>query len=250
MEDRMSAIPLSIHAAAVASAAAVEAIGLGKSIDDRPILEDLNFTIAPGSFVALLGANGAGKSTLLKILATLSPPTAGQLLLFGAKLDREAIKARSRIGLIGHQSMLYRDLTARENLRFFGKLYGVKDLNHRIDELLEAMDLSDRGDDAVKTFSRGMTQRVAIARALIHSPDLLLADEPFDGLDAPSINALEQNLARLHASGKTIILTNHNIEQSLRLTQRTLVLRQGWLVLDETSSQLDSQVVLKEMERP
>lgn len=241
----MSSITLPIHAAAGEANAAIETIGLGKSIDDRPILEEISFSVAPGSFVSLLGANGAGKSTLLRILATLTAPTAGKLLLFGA-----ANPDRSRIGLIGHQSMLYRDLTARENLRFFGRLYGVKHLEKRVSQLLEAMNLADRADDPVKAFSRGMTQRVAIARALIHSPDLLLADEPFDGLDAPSISSLETTLTNLHREGKTIILTNHNIEQSLRLTQRALVLREGWLVLDQPSSSLTPTSILKEMERP
>ena len=174
----MTALAVKSQSVPAAAVVAVAAKDLSKSIDERPILHRLNLQILPGEFVALLGANGAGKSTLLKVLATLTPQTAGELLLFGQSATREMIRVRGRIGLIGHQSMLYRDLSAWENLEFFGKLYGVKDPGRRADELLAALSLADRAQDAVKTFSRGMTQRVAIARALMHNPDLLLADEP------------------------------------------------------------------------
>ena len=230
-----------------AAVVAVAAKDLSKSIDERPILHRLNLQILPGEFVALLGANGAGKSTLLKVLATLTPQTSGELLLFGQSATREMIRVRGRIGLIGHQSMLYRDLSAWENLEFFGKLYGVKDPGRRADELLAALSLADRAQDAVKTFSRGMTQRVAIARALMHNPDLLLADEPFDGLDAPSARSLENLLAQLHQAGKTIILANHDIPQSLRIAQRAIVLRKGRLAINQASTQLTPDLVLQQM---
>jgi heme exporter protein A len=205
--------------------------------------------VLAGQYVALLGANGAGKSTLLKILATLIPPSSGQLLLFGDAVGHDGWAARRRIGLIGHQSMLYRDLSAFENLVFFGRLYGVSDPAARAQTLLKAVDLWDRADDPVKALSRGMMQRVAIARALVHDPDLLLADEPFDGLDAPSSRALEELLAKLHGGGKTVILANHDIDQSLRLSQRAIVLRKGRVVIDQPSQQLTAAAVLKEMQR-
>lgn len=235
---------LSVPATAVVAIAAKD---LSKSIDERPILHRLNLQVQPGEFVALLGANGAGKSTLLKVLATLTSPTSGELLLFGQSATREMIRVRGRIGLIGHQSMLYRDLSAWENLEFFGKLYGVKQSGRRADELLAALSLGDRAHDAVKTFSRGMTQRVAIARALMHDPDLLLADEPFDGLDAPSAHSLENLLAQLHQAGKTVILANHDIPQSLRIAQRAIVLRKGRLAIDQCSAQLTPDLVLQQM---
>ncbi|MHC4775738.1 MAG: ABC transporter ATP-binding protein [Planctomycetota bacterium] len=231
-------------------ARAVQVAGLVKTIDDKRVLADITFDVPRGAYVALLGANGAGKSTLLKILATLIPATNGKLALFGETLKREAAGLRARIGLIGHGTMLYRDLSARENLTFFGRLYDLPDAAGRADELLAYVGLAGRADDPVKTFSRGMAQRVSIARALVHDPDLLLADEPFAGLDAPSRRMLEEMLGRLHGEGRTIVLASHDLTQALRLAGRSLVLRQGRLVVDEDTSQLDAQAVLAEVTGP
>ena len=230
--------------------AALGAVGLGKVIDDHVILRDLNFEIPCGSYVALLGANGAGKTTLLKLLSTLIAPSTGQLVLFGQPVGREASGLRARLGLIGHNTMLYQDLSARENLIFFGRLYGLADPQARADELLEYVGLTARGNDPVKTFSRGMAQRAGIARALVHDPELLLADEPFAGLDAPSQQMLEQQLERLHQQGKTIVLASHDIERSLQLAQRVIVLRDGCLVIDRLTTELDAQMVLQEVRGP
>lgn len=230
------------------SSPAILARALSKWIDDRPILRQVNLEIGVGRYVALLGANGAGKSTMLKILATLMPASDGELSLFGQAVSQNTARARARIGLIGHQSMLYRDLSARENLEFFGRLYGVADPRGRAAELLSLVDLTDRADDPLKAFSRGMTQRVAIARALVHDPDLLLADEPFDGLDAPSARSLEVMLDGLHRAGKTIVLVNHDIGQSLRLAERVVVLRRGQVFVDRPAGELSVDAVLSEME--
>jgi heme exporter protein A len=222
----------------------VRTVDAARVIDDRPILQDLNFTIDSGEFIVLLGANGAGKSTLLKMLATLTTPTHGELYLFNQSYRAQL---RRRIGLIGHTAMLYRELPAKENLVFFGKLYGVKNPSERADELLDWIGLSSRAQDAVKTFSRGMLQRVAIARALMHEPELLLADEPFAGLDAPSARVVEQMLTQLHGGGKTVILTTHDLNQGLELAERVMVLRQGRLVQDERASKLTSASLLQEV---
>lgn len=211
---------------------------LRKVLDDRVVLHGIDLTIATGSFVALLGANGAGKSTLLRILAGLVQPTAGAVELFGRPLKHDSPALRSRIGLIGHGAMLYRELSARQNLILFGRLYALSSAEERADELLAGLGLAGRAHDAVKAFSRGMTQRVAIARALLSDPDLLLADEPFTGLDEPSARALESILSALHQQGKTIILANHDVSQTLALTQRALVLRSGRLEIDESSAAL------------
>jgi heme exporter protein A len=227
--------------------AAARALALGRVIDGRAILRDLNFSISSGEFIALLGANGAGKSTLLKMMATLSTPTHGELYLFDESVRTHSLAVRRRIGLIGHSAMMYRDLSALENLIFFGRLYGVNQPHARADELLERMALSHRAADPIKTFSRGMLQRVAIARALMHDPDLLLADEPFAGLDAPSARMLEGMLESLHGEGKTIILTTHDLHQGLNLAHRVLVLRQGELVLDESPGVLTEATLLKEV---
>jgi heme exporter protein A len=177
----------------------------------------------------------------------LTPASQGSLQLFGEDSAGNSAALRGRIGLIGHQSMLYRDLTARENLIFFGRLYGLKNVAARVEHMLEVVDLADRGDDEVKAFSRGMTQRLAIARALLHEPQLLLADEPFAGLDVASVDALETLLRQLHQDGRTVVLVNHDIAQSLRLAQRVVVLRQGTIALDQFCGMLTAGDVLAEV---
>ncbi len=237
------------HPQAVSAAQAipaVEVVALGKAIDDRSILHDINLSIDPGEFVALVGANGAGKSTLLKMLATLTPPTSGVIRLFG-RSTREGASVRARLGMIAHQSMLYRDLTARENLVLFARLHGVKDPKARAQLLLNAVGLAGRADDPVGAFSRGMVQRVSIARAIVHDPDLLLADEPYAGLDAPSTAAVDELLTMLHRRGRTIVLVNHDIAQSLRLAQRVIVLRGGKIVADKPTRATDAAQVLAEV---
>ncbi len=227
---------------------AIWASGLSLEIDDRPILQDISITVDEGQSVALLGANGAGKSTLLKVLATLTFRNRGQLELFGREVGPTAVSIRSRIGIIAHQPMLYRDLSILENLEFFGRLYEVDKPTARATELLEFVELSHRTEDQVKTLSRGMTQRVSIARALMHDPDLLLADEPFSGLDEPSRNVLEAFLGHLRTDGKTVVLSNHDIVQSLKLADSVIVLRKGRLVLEGAADQLSAEMILKEMD--
>ena len=228
-------------------ASVIRAMDLSRHIDDRAILHELTFDIASGSYVTLLGANGAGKSTLLHVLATLAPPTCGKLMLFDEQVRRGNPAIRANIGMIGHQPMLYRELTALENLIFFGKLYNVKNPVDRAEELLEQVALSHRGDDPAGTFSRGMVQRLAIARALMHDPKLLLADEPFSGLDMASSRMLENLLADLHAQGKTIVLVNHDIAQSLALAQRAIILRHGKIVMDSPCGELELNTVIQEI---
>jgi heme exporter protein A len=230
-----------------ASAPAVELLNLSKSIDDRVILRNLGLTIAGGQFLAVLGANGTGKSTLLKILSTLMPPSSGELRLFGRRATGDSVALRRNIGLIGHQSMLYRDLSAAENLQFFATLYGVADPIGRARRMLDMIGLSERANEPVKNFSRGMVQRVAIARALLHDPALLLADEPFDGLDAPSSESLEELLGQLSEGGKTIVMVNHDIEQSLGIADHAIVLRGGRIVLDQPTHRLYPREVLSEV---
>ncbi|MHC5005178.1 MAG: ABC transporter ATP-binding protein [Planctomycetota bacterium] len=229
------------------TATAVRTDQLGKVIDDKPILVDVTFAVPTGGFTALLGANGAGKSTLLKVLTALTPATSGTIELFGEPLRLESAAVRARLGMIGHASMLYRDLSPLENLLFFGRLYDLPDPRGRAREMLELVDLFGRRHDPVKTLSRGMIQRVAIARALMHDPDLLLADEPFAGLDAPSRHMLEQMLARLNDAGKTILLVNHDIEQTLAIARHVVVLRGGRVIIDESADRLDAPTVLEQV---
>ena len=226
---------------------AVRTVGLKKSIDDRMILAGIDLKIASGEFVAILGANGAGKTTLLKIIATLAPASSGDLYLFGQQARWNPASLRARIGLIADQPMLYRELSARENLRLFAALYGIPNPEQCAVQSLRMIGLSKRGDDPVKSFSRGMVQRIAIARALISDPELILADEPFAGLDVPSILSLEKLFADLCDAGRTVVLVNHDIEQTLRIAYRAIVLRNGVVMVDELAGRLYAQEVLSEV---
>ena len=225
----------------------VRASALCKQMDERRVLDRIDLEIESGGCVALLGTNGAGKSTLLRVIATLSPATSGKLELFGRAVGRDSADLRARIGMVGHQLMLYRELSALENLEFFGRLYAVAPVRERAMELLEFVGLADRAGDAIKTLSRGMAQRVAIARAFMHSPRLLLTDEPFTGLDVHSIDRLERCLEDLSAEGKTILITTHDIDQGLRLARRVVVVRRGRIVLDEAADRLDRGLVAAAM---
>ncbi|KKL62654.1 hypothetical protein LCGC14_2183050, partial [marine sediment metagenome] len=181
-------------------AAVVHVNDVSLLFDTRPALDHVQLTIPEGQMVALLGANGAGKSTLLKVLATLIRPSHGSLTLFGQTIGPNAATVRSRLGMIAHQPILYRDLSAKENLEFFGKLYEVASPAARADELLELVGLAGRAKDPVKTLSRGMTQRVSIARALMHDPDLLLADE-INRATPKTLSALLDALVAINAAG-------------------------------------------------
>ena len=165
-----------------------------------PVLRGLDFRILRGEFVALLGQNGSGKSSVLRLIAGLSKATEGTIRIGGWEMPREAMAVRAQIGLVAHQPLLYENLSARENLDFFGKLYNIApaERQERIAELLRRVGLNKRADSLVRTFSRGMQQRLSIARALLHQPDVLLFDEPFTGLDQTAAELLDEILRSLH----------------------------------------------------
>jgi heme exporter protein A len=164
---------------------AIKLVGLRRVYGERAALDGVDLEVAAGQSLVILGPNGAGKTTLLRILATLLRPTAGEARVLGCDLPGEAWKLRGKIGYLGHEPLLYRDLTARENLRFHAKLHGIKGerAEARIEELLAAVDLSHRGDERTYEFSAGMRQRVAICRCVLHEPEVLLLDEPDSNLD-------------------------------------------------------------------
>ncbi len=168
------------------------------------VLKDLTFSVPEGATLAVLGANGAGKTTLLRMLATLLRPQAGTIEVLGAELPRSGYKVRGRLGLLAHEPLLYRDLTARENLRFHARLHGVPFT--RIDTLLDQVGLKLREDEPLRTFSRGMVQRVAVCRAVLHEPELLLLDEPYANLDADGVGRVEPLLA----TARTRVLVSHD----------------------------------------
>ena len=195
----------------------------------RCALNRISFTCAAGQIVALLGANGAGKSTLLSIAATLLEPSSGSVL-YGSHSARTAGAAlRARIGVLGHDLYIYPELTAAENLAFFGRLYGISDVDRAVAHALIRAGLEDRGADAVSSFSRGMRQRLALERALLHSPRLLLLDEPFTGLDDASSAALQDRLRAARDAGALVVVTTHDLEAIEPLVDTALVLSSGRL---------------------
>ena len=203
----------------------VEAERVGKSFGRTAVLRDVSLRIAAGETIALFGPNGAGKSTLLRVCATLMTPTAGTLRLFGS--DGRNPEARRRIGLVAHQSFLYPDLTARENLVFYAGIYGVADAPRLVDAWLARVDLVDAGDRPVRAFSRGMEQRLSLARALLHDPELVLLDEPWSGLDAAAADWLDALLAELRSRGRTVVAATHDFARGLGVADRAVILHRG-----------------------
>jgi heme exporter protein A len=177
--------------------------------------------------VALLGPNGSGKSTLLRLLCGLSKPTSGVIRVGGWELPREAAAVRAQIGMVSHRPLLYENLTARENLLFFCRLYNLDDHEGRIRRGLERVGLAKRGADLVRTYSRGMLQRLSIARALLHDPHVLLMDEPYTGLDVDAAATLDALMREAHAEGHTIIMTTHELDHAAALAGRAVILSRG-----------------------
>ena len=202
---------------------AVELTGLTRAYGERIALDDVTLTLAAGTTLVVFGPNGAGKSTLLRILATLLRPHRGTARVLGHDVAREAWRVRGQVGLLGHDPLLYRELSVRENLRFHASLHGVAEA--RIDELLEATGLAGRAGDAVRTLSRGLTQRAAVCRAVLHDPPLLLLDEPRANLDPHSIELVEPLIGR--ASGRTRVVTSHDPRGGLAEADVALGLRGG-----------------------
>ncbi len=194
-------------------------------------LAGVTLEVPKGEFVTLFGRNGAGKTTFLKIAATLMRPTHGSFWIEGIDIRKEPEKARRNIGFLSHNTFIYRDLSAIENLRFFCRLYGADLSDDRLMGLLERFGLRRRANDTVRNFSRGLQQRVGIARVLLHDPQLILLDEPYTGLDAQAVSMLNETLDEIVKAGRTVILTTHDLEQGLRAASRVLIMDRGKIVL-------------------
>ncbi len=219
--------------------AMLEARGLVKSFGPRVALAGVDLVVQPGEFVTLVGPNGAGKTTFLRVLATLTRPTSGTVRIAGLDPTRDGEAVRRRIGFLSHRTLLYGDLTAEQNLRFYARMYGVEEATARIDSLLERVGLAARRHDLVRTFSRGMQQRLAVARAILHRPQLLLLDEPYTGLDPEAAQTLTDLLMGLVDEGCTILLTTHNLERGLSVGRRVVVLAHGRVVYDRPREAID-----------
>ncbi|MCL4527826.1 MAG: heme ABC exporter ATP-binding protein CcmA [Chloroflexi bacterium] len=210
----------------------------------KTVLRGVDFDVQPGEFVALLGPNGAGKTTFLRILASLSHPSLGEIRVAGYRLPNEAAAVRARLGVVSHLPLLYGDLTAEENLLFFGRMYGVTKLENRISEVLEMVGLSARRHDLVRTFSRGMQQRLAIGRAVLHDPDVILFDEPYTGLDQDASSMLDDVLKSVAAQGRTVVMTSHDLVRAEDLATRFDILSRGIIAASATRKELSKSNLL------
>jgi len=211
----------------VDAAPLIEVRQLFKRFGLKNVIRGLDFQVFPGEFVALLGPNGAGKTTFLRILASLSRPTFGVVEISGYRLPSQAAAVRRELGFVSHFPLLYGDLTAEENLQFYGRMFNLHDLKHRIQEVLDLVGLSSRGSDLVRTFSRGMQQRLAIGRAVLHDPEVILFDEPHTGLDQDACVMLDQVLRQVAGRGRTIVMTSHDLARAADLASRFDVLSYG-----------------------
>jgi len=217
----------------------IQARDLFKSFGPRVALAGVNISVETGEFVTLVGPNGAGKTTLLRILATLTRPTSGAVRIAGLDPARAGSEARRRIGFLSHQTLLYDDLSAEQNLRFYARMYDLDAAAARVDDLLERVGLAARREDLVRTLSRGMHQRLALARSVLHRPQVLLLDEPYTGLDPQAAQALTDLLVELVGEGGTILLTTHNLERGLALGRRVVMLARGRVVCDKPRDSID-----------
>jgi len=220
--------------ASPASALRIESVQ--KWFGQNIALAEITLSVTRGDFVVLLGRNGAGKSTLLRVMARIVKPNHGQVEICGIDVQRNPEAARRQLGFVAHSSYLYRHLTARENLRFFARLYGLEDQEQRIQRGLSWVGLEANADRPISGFSRGMQQRLAIARATLHEPEILLLDEPFSGLDLEASELLSAWMRRFAASGKTILMATHDLEHGLEGVNRWVFLDEGRIVEELTGT--------------
>jgi heme exporter protein A len=220
---------------------AIETQGLAKSFGHTSALQDITMQVSYGALATVLGPNAAGKTTLLRVLATLTRPSRGLARVWGLDVQGHGSEIRALIGWVGEQTLLYGQLSPRENLRFYGRMYGVPDLEPRIDGLIERLGL-DQQEDALHKLSRGMQQRVAIARAILHQPPILLLDEPYSGLDRHGATILGSLLSELRDEGHTILMTTHDLLRTSELGAEVYILLDGRMV-----QHLDPQTTPEEL---
>ncbi len=219
----------------------LEVAGLVQEFGPLRAVNDVSFSLGAGQLMTVFGPNGAGKTTLLRILAGGLRPSAGQVTLRGEALRAGDPDWHRRIGVLSHQGFLYGHLTAEENLHFFGRLFGLRDLSTRVPERLQQVGLSQRATSPARTLSRGMKQRLALARSLLHDPDFVLLDEPYTGLDAHAAGVLREVLASLKDGRRTVILVTHNISQGLELADRVAIQARGRFVFLEDRDAVDGK---------
>ena len=214
----------------------IQAAGLEFSYGDHLAVDGVSLEVAAGEILGFLGPNGAGKSTTIKMLTGQLSPDSGTITLLGLDMKRKREEIQARMGVCFEEKNHYTNMTARENLAFFGKLFDIKDLD--IDGLLETVDLTDRADDRVSSFSKGMRQRLMIARAISNTPDLLFLDEPTDGLDPVSARAIRNVIKAQAARGAAVVLTTHDMMEADSMSDRVSFINEGQLLITETPENL------------
>jgi heme exporter protein A len=217
----------------------IKAKKVSKRFGLKPVLRGVDFQVNQGEFVALVGPNGAGKTTFLRILATLSRPTMGTISIGSFQLPGQAAAVRKVLGVVSHQPLLYGDLTAEENLRFYARMYDLDQVNSRVDEVLTIVGLNSRKKDLLRQFSRGMQQRLAIGRAILHDPAVLLFDEPHTGLDQEAASMLDGVLRKVASVGRTVVMTSHDLIRTADLASRVDILSKGVIAASVKGEDID-----------
>jgi heme exporter protein A len=223
----------------------IEVQGLTKFFGDHQVLKGIDLKVAKGERFVIVGPNGAGKTTLVKVLATLSRPSAGRVWVHGIDIRDKPTQIRREVSLVSHESFLYDDLTVYENLRFYGKMYGVHASDERVREITSRLQLESRLHDRVGELSRGLRQRASLARAVLHDPSILLLDEPETGLDPHATGMLREMLDRLAGESHTVLVTTHNLEHGLDLSDRIVILNRGEIAYEAAKREVDRRDFLQ-----
>lgn len=219
---------------------------LNKRFGKKSVINDLDLEVESGEFLVMFGPNGAGKTTLIKILSTLTKPLSGTVVINGYNINEESIEIRNSIGVLSHNPFLYDDLTLKENLTFYSRMFKLKKDESKIKLLAHEVGLFHRLNDRVGQFSRGMKQRAAVARAILHDPPVLLLDEPFTGLDYKAWGILTDILQKFHGQGKTILLITHNVELGHKIGERLTILVNGKIAYDCKKIDIDLEAFKEE----
>ena len=220
---------------------AIEVQGLTKSFGNYQALKGIDLKVKKGERLVIFGPNGAGKTTLIKLLSTLSKPSAGRIRLDGIDIHDDPVQVRRKISVVSHETFLYDSLTLYENLKFYGRMYDVPDLEYRISEVASQMQLESRLYDRVGTLSRGLQQRASIARAVIQNPSIMLLDEPEVGLDPHGVIMMRDVLDILDHPDRTVVMTTHNLGQGLDLSNQVVIISKGKLVYEACKNEIETE---------
>ena len=219
---------------------AIDVSGLTKSYGDHPALRGIDFKVNRSDSVVVFGPNGAGKTTLIKVLATIARPTSGRILVDGLDLKDKAEDIRRRIGVVGHSTYLYGNLTGYENLDFYGRVYDIQRRDERIRQVAALVEMTARLHDRVGSLSRGMQQRLSIARAILHNPSIMLLDEPETGLDQRAIQIIWPAIRGEEDARRTLVMTTHDLERGFALCDRLVILNRGRVAYEGAACDLDA----------